>query len=554
MLNPSSAFRFYFDRFYIFSIFIVLPYCERFFSDDVLSGLGLIFCGLNTVPFIAIVTTEVKISRLIGVICMVLLSLSIMFFISFDFFRLLLCSNFIVLVLYVSSSKLIIQDSSSLAFLSFASFAILQNNDGYFHNNGLSFIYLALLLPNVVYFYFNSHNVFKVVCFFLFVYLLTINESRLFVLSCLISVFYVFLIVYREHEHFKRLFVSSIIIVFVLFSFIITNLKFSSTLGRFEIYKISLDMITDHPFSGIGFDSFKLHYNLYQANAVLNKSVMNDQLLNNTFFAINEYLQLIVELGIVGLILVGIYFCFVLRILKRLPAQVDNEDFVYKLFFAILSVLFLFSYCLHSLPLILLILTLISLSRQENAVFFLKISKKYLWFIISFFLILFVFHVFLYFQLINLQNSRSKSVKVDGYSTLYPFVFHNPVFLYNYGVQQWEKGEEEKALKTFLECTTMLSHADLYIYIGLCYQKSKLYSEAEKYLNIARYMVPHKLYAKYCLMNLYIEKNECDKLIDIAKIIVEQDLKVYSMLGMQIKDSAEFVLSNNKCLVQTYGK
>ena len=79
--------------------------------------------------------------------------------------------------------------------------------------------------------------------------------------------------------------------------------------NRFLIWKTTLEMVKDKPILGSGIGSFKMNYLFYQAEFLKNNSYYL-KYSGNTKEAHNEYLQLLAELGILGLVSFLIIFYF----------------------------------------------------------------------------------------------------------------------------------------------------------------------------------------------------------------------------------------------------
>lgn len=83
------------------------------------------------------------------------------------------------------------------------------------------------------------------------------------------------------------------------------KLKPASASGRLAIYTISLNIIIDHPLTGIGPNRFPAVYNNYQSEYFkTQQTTLQRQLLaDNTFENFNSILQILVEYGIAGFII-----------------------------------------------------------------------------------------------------------------------------------------------------------------------------------------------------------------------------------------------------------
>jgi tetratricopeptide (TPR) repeat protein len=74
----------------------------------------------------------------------------------------------------------------------------------------------------------------------------------------------------------------------------------------------------------------------------------------------------------------------------------------------------------------------------------------------------------------------------------------------------------------------------LYTTLGDTYKSLKRYAEAEQAYKHAYYVVPHKLYPRYLLANLYRETGKKEEAIRTAKSILNQKIKVHSTATEEI--------------------
>ncbi|MDI9877793.1 O-antigen ligase family protein [Flectobacillus longus] len=91
-------------------------------------------------------------------------------------------------------------------------------------------------------------------------------------------------------------------------------LKENSGFGRFLIWKVSLLNLKDNPIFGTGVNSFANNYFTYQAQYFsIDRSFKEQWVAGSVTYAFNDFLQLAVEYGIVGLLLFISIFIFILR-------------------------------------------------------------------------------------------------------------------------------------------------------------------------------------------------------------------------------------------------
>jgi tetratricopeptide (TPR) repeat protein len=144
--------------------------------------------------------------------------------------------------------------------------------------------------------------------------------------------------------------------------------KLNSTRGRILIYKVVFTSIKPiQLFTGIGYGQFKAQYNHYQSD-YFSKHPINDSealLADNTYYAFNEPFQLMLELGIIGLL---IFLKSIIILTKRFMSDLRNDLLENQTLFGAYLCIFsfltssLFSYpfqVLNILPIFLLSLAII---------------------------------------------------------------------------------------------------------------------------------------------------------------------------------------------------
>lgn len=208
------------------------------------------------------------------------------------------------------------------------------------------------------------------IAFLCSVSVLIITENRSSWVSLVLSSIFLLLCIKSFRVTIKTIMLSRIlkIISFMVTVFCLVigivfvyNFKYDSSYGRLLIWKISNSMIFENPIFGIGYNKFEVLYNIYQQKYFSNNDFLphDVQIADYIQVAYNEYLQLLIETGIIGFLLFVIiivyFFMQLLKYINRTSVD-ENCDFHYfvniGLFISITSILImsLFSYPLHYLP------------------------------------------------------------------------------------------------------------------------------------------------------------------------------------------------------------
>lgn len=125
----------------------------------------------------------------------------------------------------------------------------------------------------------------------------------------------------------------SVIAVFSLIR--LYQMKQDSADGRLLIWKISLNMIAEKP-SGYGYGLFEKNYNLKQAEYFERGeySKMEKRNADFIYMAYNDYLEHSIEGGIIGMVFLGVFYCFTMRKAIR---NKRTEDAAVTTAFAVMS-------------------------------------------------------------------------------------------------------------------------------------------------------------------------------------------------------------------------
>ncbi|MFT4032434.1 MAG: O-antigen ligase family protein [Siphonobacter sp.] len=328
----------------------------------------------------------------------------------------------------------------------------------------------------------------------------------------------------------------------------------ASVSGRFLIYEVSIELVKEHPILGIGFQEFKSHYNNAQAAFMASHKVpITKQLLaNNSFYAFNEFLQILVEEGLTGLFLVGLILGDIIkvafqRIFKGMRPLVIGANA------SLISVLVCcsFSYPLQSSGMLVLCLFYLSVVASELKMHFVTVldfSLPRMQIIgLSFIGVLIVFCWWEYKRMQALSDwEQAAQLAITGhyqqaktrYEASVLALQYSGVFLYNYGAETFISGDIKKSIALLKAATTRYSHSNLYVYLGNNYQKLHTDSLAELAYFHAMKMVPAKLLAKYELLRLYEKNRQVEKAKVMATTILATPVKILSKQSTRYRDYA----------------
>jgi O-antigen ligase len=430
------------------------------------------------------------------------------------------------------------------------------------------------------------------------------SRSRAAWLAIAVSSVYLLSIKYKLVQqvkaHFKTrirrisLLVSLVVLLFIIGAGLY-HLKKGSADGRLLIWKVSTEMIKDKPLFGHGYDGFKKHYMDYQAKYFQRNPESKEAMVaGDTNYAFNELIQLTVENGIIGILpFFAIIFFVIFGKVKTLRSgeseekpvhsndrlslllnsasveQNDSEiDLIHISRAVILSILVfgLFSYPLQILPIkicltVALALTARLISRKVYINFLIPIRlNRSLQFtlksIVSIGFLGLLWIAIIQIKLVetaysnwknafNLYNMGLYDDCLANYEEAYPILKTNGDFLTNYGKALSMAEKHAEAVDILILASKYYPNTIVYTALGDCYKKLGQTSNAEQAYLHAWHMNPSRLYPKYLLAKLYDETGQKTKAIEVAKELLEKDIKIESTAIEEIRDEMEKLTEKN---------
>jgi len=317
--------------------------------------------------------------------------------------------------------------------------------------------------------------------------------------------------------------------------------KQPSAYGRLHIWNVTIENSTNSIMTGIGFGKFPTEYQIWHTEYVMKhkneKQPFNyPDLPNNTF---NEPLQIFAELGLIGLFLsFGIIYS-ALRLISKFP-ETHKRPFNTSLFGLI--IFSLFSYPLHSLPILAVVTFIMSLitTLTNERIFTSSLSfKRY---ILSIFIFLnlaflkFTYHkqdaltLWIEFKQSNLLEKADMDFK-----TAYPFLRENPKFLLDYANYLFRKGKFDMCITIIIECESLSTDINALLLHSKALQKINKFSQAESILKGCFYSHPNLLKPKVELVRHYLLINNFVKANDLCFRIINSNIKTYSPTTRQLQ-------------------
>ena len=415
---------------------------------------------------------------------------------------------------------------------------------GFLHNSGLWGEFVAMtLICNIGLIHLNkkSKKTSTLLIFVSFIvsFMLYESDSRASWLSFAIGILTFFSPLIIKHLP-KSIIIrtGSLLILICLCTYLISGLysyKKDSADGRILIWKISLEMVKDKPILGYGFDGFRKNYMNYQAAYLQEKQLPEtiNNLADDNHHAFNEFLRIIIEQGIIGVIILFIFLTTIGYTIYKYKLYIDT---VSRTIISCLTALLFFSFfsyplsTFHINALIVILLAGLACSSQDTPIWKLQIRSISL--IIPYSIIFFISSVYLF------SYSKANSDWLNTLKGVYTNdnileearkkLSGNPYFLSTYGKYLNKKKRYSKAASILSQSIKEYPSYYTVMELGISYKAQKKYTEAMHCFYKAMYMIPHKIKPLYFMMELYYDQKDYKSAIQLSNRILCKQPKIRS--------------------------
>ena len=447
---------------------------------------------------------------------------------------------------------------------------------GSFYNPGPYSGYLAMSLPMLLYYFLRSKSQWQsyltAVGILLLLVVLPAGMSRTAWIASAVGCGWVYWAVCVGWKRTKQLFVRnkikaltlSIVAMVLLGAGAVGlyHLKSDSANGRLLLWKITAKAACHKPLVGVGLGGFSAAYAAEQAAyfSTAEATEAERYVAGSPEYAFNEYLQIALEQGFVGI------FYFISFLIVCLYAAIRHKR---QGIAGALIALMVFSFASYPLQLpsfwialILLSAIAVTPTEEESWVFITIRSNVYSTQFIHIFFICIAtiglmcvqtkrYKAYASWRNLTLYHSYgADSTVLAQYKTLAPTLSHQSKFLFQWG-QRLAEDKQYAAANIQLTRAMQLS-ADPMIHYVVAKNKQQLgaYTEAEEILLHAIDILPERIYPWYLLCKLYADENNCqpDKFEQAAQRVLMQKPKV---LSTAIKEMREEVTKLQVTMQQT---
>ncbi len=355
---------------------------------------------------------------------------------------------------------------------------------------------------------------------------------------------------YRAHPVITP--VATIVIFLVIGILMIGTymMKKSSADGRLLIWKVSTTIIASHPVTGTGFGNFAGPYGKAQEAYFTrdNYTPQEELVADAPESAFNEFIQITVENGLIGLLLFLGIIASAIRNAYRAQIHKQAGHVGALIAFLIFSC---FSYPFNVLPLAILFSLLTAQCTASSS------APSPRW-------IVGIFYLFLLVPVWYFTSGKTERVEafkrwrseqiyfnmqifkrtVDNYRAIYPILKDHPAFLFEYGQCLSRTDNPDQSNRVLREAAVLSSDPMIYNIMGKNYQAMQQYDLAEATFLTASRMVPNRIYPLYLLAKMYAESGQIDKAIVTANLVINKKPKVFSSAVEEMQRDMRLLIRN----------
>ena len=388
-------------------------------------------------------------------------------------------------------------------------------------------------------------------CLLIMLYFVIVSKSRAAWIACFIGCLFVlsrqFDIISKLKRFFKK--TTYILISIVAFMLVVTivsialyHFKPDSAIGRLFIWKVSLLTPHDNLFFGAGIDSFYANYGNWQMNYFMNQETTDIErtIADYVTCAYNEFLEIFLEQGVLGVLLFFSLFVFALR------AKVHNHiSLGAKASLGAVLILSIFTYPFN-MPLVFVhtfcMISLLLRDRQNSLLNMAHVAKAAI--IGSAIITTIGYSSILCSEYIIRRgmvylNNKDFDKAIQYFDKVQPFMLNDGLFYFYYASAKYQSAQYEESIKLLQQAEEMSSNPSIYMLLAENYKELEQYDNAIREYYNAFYMIPSHMYPKYQIALLYKQMGKQDDAYKVAQEIIAMPEKVPSQATKTIKEEMQ---------------
>lgn len=365
---------------------------------------------------------------------------------------------------------------------------------------------------------------------------------------------------------------------------LIYYLKPLSAIGRILVWKVSLQMFSEFPVLGVGYNNFSGLYNLYQSRFFSQGlgSKMERLSASHITYAFNDYLESAVEFGIIGLVFFALFWYLIIRnvwhAFRRFYMTREHKDsltvgmaglvllYIIMSFFyypsRIIPIYIIFNICLACVASDNFRFRTRTSSLKVNKVFnssgIHKLFQKFRalhnirrQILIFFSLLTFLISAALLPSFYRQFDAEKKwhaarilskgghdSKALELYNRIYPNLKWDGNFLHQYGEILLKTGRTGEAIKYFEQGKEFWPNPYLLEDLALAHEKDGNLNEAINNASLADSILPWRLTSKSLLADFYYKRGDITNAAEYAHLVIETPMKLWTEEGEELKAKA----------------
>lgn len=363
---------------------------------------------------------------------------------------------------------------------------------------------------------------------------------------------------------FKGIIIASCLLLLLL------NFKSNSSSGRLLIYKVIITQLQPQEFiTGIGYGKFKVKYNEFQAKYFSKESIDSNEALlaNNTYYMFNDPLQIIIETGLMGLIILSFLFIKFFALFKRNYILLREKPILNGAYLSVICIIIssLFSYPFQIMGILLHFLFCIAIIIDEESVkksFEYRISLGKIHVILARTTLLSLAVCLLFFgqesfkfymksnEAIRYSNTGFRKKAIQTYSKISDNSMEDSDVLYNYADELAKINKVDSALIVLRKASNYLNNDKSAILMGNLLQEKGMFLQAEKQYKKAVFINPKLFSNRASLFKFYYETRQFKKALNWGNSILKMPVKVPSKTITDIKNETRKIISKIKMDIQ----
>jgi len=336
------------------------------------------------------------------------------------------------------------------------------------------------------------------------------------------------------------------------------RMKAESAQGRLFIWKQGLEVLSEKPLIGHGYNSFTSVYSMKQADYFKNhpEDTQNAYRADDVLFAYNELLHWGIEYGMVW---VALFLALLYLIFRPEAYPFGCPSTVRSMRAAVLAILIcsLFSYPLQNATVLFVLCILIALlsANSEYVSYVIPMPPALVRPVYGVFalillgclgLTIWVNCYSLKWKRISEKRNPTRTEWLQDYEKLYRILKYDKNFLYHYGTVLMNQEAYEQAGPYLEQYKMNILSSDVLVMLGDCNRNMKNSEMAAYYYQEALYTKPVLFRPKQRLLYLYQDIGQVDRARKMAINIKHSPVKVFSDEILQIKNEAIRYLLDTK--------